>query len=147
MNRNRNRYREGNQRTPAQIAYSQACRRNNHGEASFETRWNQYCPKAPFPFERQVEFRPNRRWSFDFYDEETRTAIEIDGDIHSEIDVNGQKIVNRNKQAADREKRNAAIEEGIAVLVYTPDYVEYQPERVIKQILLVLERRRREECK
>lgn len=120
-------------RTPAQQAYMAAVRQNNHGEATFLTRWLQHAANIPFPFQRQSMFHPGRNWRFDFFDPLTLTAVEVSGGAH---------IAGLERLAADFEKINAAMEDGIAVLHYTPDQVEYQPERVIGQVLRVLEKRR-----
>lgn len=130
-------------KTPAQIAYAKVCRENNHGEAAFIRAWEQNAG-IDFPFERQVMFHPGRNWKFDFYDEATLTAVEVDGGLHQEINVEGNRFANKTQAAQDREKRNAAVQDGIACLVYSPDEIESDPRSVISQVLLVLEKRRRD---
>jgi len=122
------------QRTPAQEQYFQAVKQANHGEGTFITRWLQFAANIPFPFQRQTMFHPGRNWRFDFSDPITQTAVEISGGAH---------IAGMERLAQDFEKSNAAVEDGIAILHYTPDDVEHSPARVIGQVLRVLEKRSR----
>lgn len=130
------------ERTPAQAALSKAIRENNHGEASFVTAWRMFAGNVPFPFERGVEVRPNRKMTFDFADKALKVAIEIDGDVHAIIQRDTEIWMNWKKMEQDREKWNLANEDEWTLLNYTVRQVVDEPDRVIRQVLEVLERRR-----
>ncbi len=116
---------------------------HNHGEESFITAWSRYAANIPFPFQRQVMFHPGRNWKFDFYDESVKIAVEVDGRLHQEIEIGGgTRIANKEQAAKDREKRNAAVCDGIWVLVYSAEEVEFQPKMVITQVLEVWQQRK-----
>ncbi len=132
-------------RTPAQQAYMDAVRLNNHGEVSFRRIWAYLAANVPFPFQEQVPVDGGRNWKFDYYDANTLLAVEIDGEVHQEVEHEGNRWANKRQAEADREKRNKAVEKGIACLVYSVQDLETCPEKVIKQVLTVLDMRRRKE--
>ncbi len=132
-------------RTPAQQADMDAVRLNNHGEVSFRRIWAYLAANVPFPFQEQVPVDCGRNWYWDFFNKEVLLAIEIDGGIHQEVEHEGNRWANKRQAEADREKRNKAVEKGIACLVYSVQDLETYPEKVIKQVLTVLDMRRRKD--
>ena len=90
-------------------------------EAKFISIWDrrpllggpQWVAELPEP-ERELKFHPVRKWRFDFAWPAYRVAVEVDGGIFS-----GGRHSTGPGLAADHEKRNAAIELGWRVLVFT----------------------------
>lgn len=114
---------------------------HNNGEESFVTAWKQHT-KIPFPFQRGVAVRQNRKMNFDFAIPDLLLAVEIDGDIHSIIRSEGTIWMNAKQAEADREKWRFANIDGWTLLNYTDREIYNNPTKVIKEVLEAIEKRR-----
>jgi len=110
-------------------------------EAKFLSLWErrhliggpEWVAQLPEP-EREVRFHDTRRWRFDFAWRAYRVAVEIDGGTFSghKSHTSGRGI------DADNEKRNAALELGWRVLVFTTTDLHCEPIRTIQQVANLL---------
>ena len=75
--------------------------------------------KTGYEFESEFKFHPTRKWRFDYCQTESQTAIEVEGGIFA----NGRHTRGVGYQK-DMEKYNAAIEQGFAVLRFTPQQMK-----------------------
>jgi len=72
-----------------------------------------------FEFVKELKFDDKRKWRFDYANEDTKTAVEIEGGAFTNgRHTRGKGFVN------DMEKYNRAIELGWTILRYTPDQIK-----------------------
>jgi len=116
-------------------------------EEKFLALWKRRCflPDAPAWVRDLPEpifnktFHPVRKWRFDFQWPAYRVAVEVDGGIFSK----GKKRLNHASGPgiqADHEKRNAALELGWRVLVFTSQDLFQRPLETIQQVAKLLHR-------
>ena len=98
-------------------------------ERAFETLWLQ-CTNGLTPPEREFQFHPTRKWSFDFAFPDCGVAIELEGGAGT-----GGRHTTFTGFANDCEKYNAAAERGWLVLRYTGAMLKRDPIQMFEQIV------------
>lgn len=107
-------------------------RKPSSGERLFMAQWDIFG-SVHFPYEREYEFHPKRKWPFDFAWLTKRVAVEIEG---------GAFIQGRHTRGVgfteDLVKYNQAVVHGWKVLRYTPQQLRADPQGCVNEILSVL---------
>ena len=111
-------------------------------ERAFETYWLQYGQANDIDMPElhgQHVFHETRKWAFDYAHKPSKTAVEIDGGVW-ETRKTGH--TSGTGYTSDREKDNAALDDGWIVRRFTPQMMDNDPFKCIKQILTSIDRQK-----
>lgn len=108
------------------------------GKQALQVAWK-VLTRDPWPFVPEFVFAKPRRWRFDWADETTKVAIEVEG-----VTFFGPAI-GRHQSAkgieGDMQKYNRAIELGWVVMRYSQRMIQNEPFGIVEQIQAVLKQR------